>query len=148
MTRVAIHQLQAGHHTGLGQGVQRPAFSAVQLDAAGGRTEQDGDDTVLAGIATNLAPVAIHNHVGLPLTGDLVTADARPRHRQFEMASLGPLLSCEDASADPPDPGDVTPRDSGHFDDIATLRRIDVETVADVDTDVAHRPVQRDEIAG
>lgn len=145
---MAIHQLQAGHHAGLGQRIQRPSLSAVQLDAAGGRTEQDGDDTVLAGVAADLAPVTIHNHVGLHLAGDLVTADARPRHRQFWMASPGLLLSCGDASADPPDRRNVTPRDSGNFDDIAALRRVDVEAVADVDADVAHRPVQGDEITG
>ncbi|HET9117006.1 MAG TPA: hypothetical protein VFN75_02845 [Pseudonocardiaceae bacterium] len=75
MRRVTIYQLQAGHHASLGQGIQRPPLSTIEFDTAGRRAQQNGDDTVLAGAAPHRTPVAIHNHVGLHLARDLVTAD-------------------------------------------------------------------------
>ena len=65
---MAVHQLQRGHHTGIGQGVQRVAFRTIQVDASRRRSEQHGDHAVLASAATRCTPVTIHYHVGfLPL---------------------------------------------------------------------------------
>jgi hypothetical protein len=64
----AFHQLQAGHHANLGEGVQRAAFGAIQLDASRRGSEQHGDHAVLASTAARGTPVTIHEHVGsLPL---------------------------------------------------------------------------------
>ncbi len=145
---VTIHQLQARHHAGLSQGVQRPTLSTVELDTTGRRAQQGGDDTVLAGATTHGTPVAIHNHVGLHLARDLVTADGRPHHRHSRASDTPDPVAGGQRSADPADRCHLAPWDSGDLHHIATLRGVDVKTVSDVDADVAHRRVQRNEITG
>lgn len=146
-----IDQLQARHHADLGEGVQRAPLGTVQLDAPGRGSQQHGDNTILTGATTHRAPVTIHNHVGSlslvissPRKVDRCTDNLRNRIASTASPPLGDVVG----SADPADRGDVTPRDPGDFDDVATLRRINVEAVTDVDADVTDGPVQRDEVTG
>jgi hypothetical protein len=61
---MAIHQLQAGHHASLGEGVQRAPFGSIQVDTSRRRSEQHGDHAILAGMAARGTAVTIHDHAG------------------------------------------------------------------------------------
>lgn len=85
VTFITIHQLQPGHHAGGSQRVQCSAVGSIELESPRRCPEQHGDDALPTGIATYLAAVAIHDHVGSHLAGDLVTADGRTQHRQSRL---------------------------------------------------------------